>query len=299
MGQKTARDIRHNLDRKVVEQLLKKWKQENRKRFIVLSGFWIPVLEEYNAFSGFYGLHADLVHLDCAASTSWQLYDTRQSGFNHVWMANFDQGTLEYRLDVAPRILPVEFLQRDNRVIVHGGGWGIGTYRETLDELDKAGIQLDVLAYEYRDCSEARPSMRILMIDPDWMPWIREGTRHTFPPLGEVRNGRPTDYKANGSFPEVYDFIRRCKAIVSKPGAGTLIDSFSSATPLIFLNPFGSYEQKNSLLWERLGFGISFQKWRDAGFSMEIVTALHQNILQHRPHVKNFIEEYDATANLS
>ena len=45
MGQRMARDVRPNLDAQRVERLYQGWVAEERRLFIVFSGFWMPLLE--------------------------------------------------------------------------------------------------------------------------------------------------------------------------------------------------------------------------------------------------------------
>jgi UDP-N-acetylglucosamine:LPS N-acetylglucosamine transferase len=93
-------------------------------------------------------------------------------------------------------------------------------------------------------------------------------------PEGE---GLADRFRAN--FHPFYDVIRRSKAIVSKPGGCTLIDSLSSATPVVFLEPYGSAERSNGKIWEHLGFGISYTAWRETGYDASVLEQLHSNIL--------------------
>jgi UDP-N-acetylglucosamine:LPS N-acetylglucosamine transferase len=77
--------------------------------------------------------------------------------------------------------------------------------------------------------------------------------------------------------------IRRSKAIVSKPGGGTLIDSLSSATPVILLEPYGNAEEKNGELWRHLGFGVPFATWQASGYDEATLARLHASLLRaHR-----------------
>lgn len=68
---------------------------------------------------------------------------------------------------------------------------------------------------------------------------------------------------------------------MSKPGGGTLVDSLSAAAPLVYLEPFGDHERANALLWERLGFGIAYDRWAASGFARSALETLHHNLLRH------------------
>ena len=68
--------------------------------------------------------------------------------------------------------------------------------------------------------------------------------------------------------------------MVSKPGGGTLLDSLTAATPIVLLPPWGEPEAKNGELWEELGFGIDFQRWRETGFDYRVLEDLHHRLLE-------------------
>src|SRR5207253_2906817 len=121
---------------------------------------------------------------------------------------------------------PVRFVEREDRLAVHGGGWGIGTYRSKILDLQQTGYALDVVIHEPDEANHKRPEDRCLMTDPEWHPWAGE-----FPPMAEVVDQRSIIYKRSADVHSLYEVIRRCKAIVSKPGGCTLIDSLNSATP--------------------------------------------------------------------
>ena len=106
----------------------------------------------------------------------------------------------------------------------------------------------------------------------------------------------PVVFSHNSSCPEVYGLVRHNQAIISKPGGATLVDSLSAATPLILLEPYGEYEQKNGELWESMGFAISYQKWADTGYSTEVLEDLHVNLLTARARTINYVEAYSNAA---
>jgi UDP-N-acetylglucosamine:LPS N-acetylglucosamine transferase len=78
--------------------------------------------------------------------------------------------------------------------------------------------------------------------------------------------------------------VREAMAVVSKPGGGTLLDSLAAATPIVLLTPWGEPEAKNGALWEELGFGIDFQRWRETGFDHRVLEDLHHRLLEAREH---------------
>ena len=105
------------------------------------------------------------------------------------------------------------------------------------------------------------------MNDPEWCSWVKsENGLHEFPPYIEIAGEDTNSYTAESDHHWLFDVASEAMAIVAKPGAGTLIDSLASETPLILLEPFGSHELSNLELWESLGFGIRYEKWREVDF---------------------------------
>lgn len=60
------------------------------------------------------------------------------------------------------------------------------------------------------------------------------------------------------------------------------MDSLSSATPVVFLEPYGEAERSNAELWIRLGFGVSYGEWRSGGYDDRVLARLGGN-LANRP----------------
>jgi UDP-N-acetylglucosamine:LPS N-acetylglucosamine transferase len=97
--------------------------------------------------------------------------------------------------------------------------------------------------------------------------------------MNKYENGEPLPCIENGEYHSLYDVIRFNQAIISKPGGCTLIDSLASATPVILLEPYGYAEVRNSEIWQRLGYGISYPDWQASGYSMEVLARLQNNLL--------------------
>lgn len=290
MGQKVTGNIFDSFDLPVLEATLTKWINEKRSHFLVFSGFWVPIIEQYLSAIDF-KIEVDICHMDATESISWKGRDTSHSCYRHIWMFNWENRAVSSIIDIQGEP-PLMFTKRNERFIVHGGGWGIGTYKSVIPELTELGYGLDIIAYESNDISENKNKHRYFMIDPNWKAWEKDiQNSYIFPPLGEVNGNTLIQYKNNRQYSEVYNLIAQNKAIVSKPGGATIIDSLSSATPIIFLDPFGEYENVNSRLWEYLGFGISYKNWKESNFSMAVLEELHNNLLKIRPKLKNYLEE--------
>jgi UDP-N-acetylglucosamine:LPS N-acetylglucosamine transferase len=66
--------------------------------------------------------------------------------------------------------------------------------------------------------------------------------------------------------------------MISKPGGGSLLDSFTAATPLIFVDPVGEHERYNRDLWTRLGFGVTVESWLASGCSLDVLRDCQEQI---------------------
>jgi len=276
-GQRLAGDASTSLPEQAQLEIMAGWRAREVKRFVVFSGFWLPVLERFGAEA------VDVCHVDSVISPSFQKTQTSLDP-RRIWLADADAGTIPFSIPVT-REEPVAWDERDRRLLVHGGGWGMGTYRERAVELRAAGFALDVVAYEDRDAAERDPGVRYFMVDPDWHPWLDDG----YPPFGEVTDpGSPPEYTRGIGHHSSFDLARTALATVSKPGGGTLLDSLWSATPTVLLEPFGAHERRNAQLWESLGFGISFERWQGTGFSLEVLADSHHVLNEARRELSDY-----------
>jgi len=114
-----------------------------------------------------------------------------------------------------------------------------------------------------------------------WNAWDRDAAGVlAFPPMQEVIDRTVVRALRNADYHSMHDVIRASKAIVSKPGGCTLIDSLAAATPVVLLQPFGYAEDTNATIWKHLGFGISYAAWRETGYDEAVLARLHANILR-------------------
>jgi hypothetical protein len=275
-GQRLAASPLPVLDEAAVRTLLREWKQRSVSHFAVFSGYWLPLLHDYRSGTP-WPVRIDLCRLDAAPMSSFEHGGPAPAGSRDICLADLARLTLPWTIPIATSA-PVSWGDRNGRVLAHGGGWGIGTYRARIDELP-ASLGVDVLAYESVDVDHSNANFRFFMMDPEWHPWLDTD----YPPLGQVFPDTgcpiPAEYARGGEYPPLFDLTRRALAIISKPGGGTILDSVWSATPIVLLEPFTKSEASNASLWEALGFGISFEKWRATGFATAVLEELHENLV--------------------
>ncbi|MEU8349587.1 hypothetical protein [Streptomyces sp. NPDC048845] len=272
-GRRLLTDPSSAVTGRAVDALTDVWRARGVTRFVVLSGFWLPILEKYLA-----GCEdpppVDLCHVDSVFSPSFRGLGRSALNPRHIRLADHAGGRVPYSIPVT-REPAVPWADRDRRLLVHGGGWGMGTYRGHVPEFRDRGWELDVLAYEQADVT-ADEGIRYFMLDPAWHPWQDNG----YPPFGRALPGEPVRYTRGTGHHGSFDLARTATAMVSKPGGGTLLDSLWSATPLVLLDPFGEHEEHNARLWTRLGFAIGLQDWRATGCDPDVLAELHRALLQ-------------------
>lgn len=279
LAHQMARGVEHCLDDALVQALLARWLQQERRHFIVWAGFWLPLLERYRRMLGARRLEVDHCRIDAVVSASFRVHPELDGAGHEVWLWSWARRRIEHEIPVSDET-PLPFAARGDRLVVHGGGWGIGTYQTTVPELAQTRYALDVVIHDFAEAPPPRVDDRAFMLDPGWCAWVRDAAGiSTFPPMIEVSDRARRNALHNVDHHPMYNVIRASKAIISKPGGCTLVDSLASATPVVLLEPYGYGEESNARLWEHMGFGISYAAWRATGYDPEVLTRLHANIL--------------------
>jgi hypothetical protein len=222
MGHKMTKDIQFSLDDELVSFILNSWESEHRSDFIVWSGFWMPIIEKYRQQVAPKQVNVDLCRIDADVSATFKSYTNFDRSDREIWLWNWREQKLGYELPVTTAA-PIPYAARSDRFVIHGGGWGIGTYTNKIAELAANNISLDIVAYEVAEAAQQHSQHRYFMVDPTWSPWLQDANRQPeFPPFGEITNS--PNFKNRAEYHELFDVIRQSKAIISKPGGGTLID---------------------------------------------------------------------------
>lgn len=280
LAHRMLRDLSPPFDAMKVERLIERWRGEDRRRFSVWSGFWLPIVHRYRAAARG-PLQIDLCRIDAQISATFrvhqQLCDELAAESRDVWLWNLERKALDRAVPVTARA-PLRWDDRAERLVTHGGGWGLGTYRERFPKLEAHGFALDVVVRNPSEADGGGGSTRYFMVDPAWRAWEEEGCQ--FPPFGEF--GDTNGFRRRGEHHEIFDLIGAARAIVSKPGGGTLIDSLASATPVVLLEPYGYAEEANAVVWETLGLGVRWERWCESGFSAKLLAELHRNLVARR-----------------
>lgn len=299
MGHKLAKPVDSSLDEEAVQRLVDGWKRAGVTRFAVFTGFWLPILERYKEAAGI-PLDIRLIRLDAIDTPSYKVHKQLYLSYDNVWF--YDSSKLSPGSYLASdEEEPLPYAQRTGRILIHGGGWGIGTYAGTISELQKLGHSLDVVVYDPSEVKEDDGVTRYFGTEASWDPWSKDAQEcHTFPPM--VRYVRQDDVLREfplGSYSAYTDLMRNCAAIISKPGGATLNDSLAFGIPLVMLEPFGDHELHNSAYWESRGFGIRFAEWKARDFSKPMLQEICRRLLEQRSKINHYGRNIYAAENSS
>jgi hypothetical protein len=290
-ARKIPHDIRASLDMNSIQVLLKNWHNEQRKHFIVWSGFWLPILEDYSSQVNLHSLNIDFCRIDAAITPSFKQYCNSFLKRREIWFWQLEREELVNDLPVIER-QPRLWNDRHERYLLHGGGWGLGNYLNKACELEQHGFALNVIVRDTQVIITPLQGNRYLRINPSWFPWDqKKGESLQFPPLEEWDgiSFQPLSSDLNQHL--LIPLMEECKAVISKPGGGTLIDAYGTATPLVMLEPYGESEKANSVLWAQLGYGIAYDEWKRTGFSSSVLAKIHQNLLERKQTI-NYPQSY-------
>jgi hypothetical protein len=278
-SQKKTGDIADTFDLHLIEELSAQWETDGIRVFCVFSGFWLPVIKFHKQRHSGTSFDIHLCYMDAVPSTSWKPFLNESATYSEHRLFDYYGKKVNCHMQISDVNIKK---QRQDRVVVHGGGWGMGSYRRAVEKLSERELSMDIICYERNDIKNIKGS-RNFMIDPCWKPWEMTDSAYIFPPFAEVKADACPVFEIPDHHPAVYDLVSQARAVISKPGGATLLDSFSSATPLVFMNePFGDYEEKNGELWRMLGFGIDFDTWCKSNFSIPLLNDLHENIIKYK-----------------
>ncbi len=287
VASKIPMDIRKSIDHERVNELIHRWKAEGRERFVLLSGHWIYIMDMYREIAE-RPLAVDLLYVDSAYAPSWKSFYKLNPGFHKTYreinLYDRNQNKMNYTIGVDGFEVK-DYRKREKKLVVHGGGWGMGTYREKIPDLLENGYFLDIVAYKESE-NQCDKQIQYRMNDRHWCAWEKDrDTSYDFPPYIEFIGDQAVKRESRKENHWLLDVTNEARGIVAKPGAGTLLDSFITETPLVILEAFGAHEKSNHKVWETLGFGVTYADWAASGYSEDVLLQLHNNISRYKENV--------------
>ena len=156
----------------------------------------------------------------------------------------------------APELRKLPHGLRELDYVAHGGGWAMGDFRERLTQLRGRGA---ILLPRDRALAEAATILPRARLFHD----VEVGADR-FAQLAEV-TAEGTRLHAAAPHHGALQVIARARAIVSKPGGGSVVDAYLAGTPILYLDPISLYEQGNAEFIEATGIGMSLERFMAAG----------------------------------
>lgn len=291
MSQQLVRDISPTLDAQALAALAAQLDAAGVSRLLVLSGFWLPWAAAYARERAHCTVEA--LHIDSVPSPSWLPYAQRPEFAEaaHRYFIDRAAARAAYRLEIGESA-PIAHPQRPPELLLHGGGWSVGTFAAALDDALGAGYRASIVRGAVADL-QPREGVRNLLLDPQWRAWRDTGPQQLgeFPRLGFLDADGALRYRQSETVPDLFEITRASLAVVSKPGGSTLIDSMAAATPVLFLAPSGKHEQANAEAWIERGYGAWFEQWREQGAQREALERMHAQLLRDRATVPEYCRQ--------
>jgi hypothetical protein len=281
------------------DELIERLSEECYDSIITFSGFWIPFLNNLMDACGYYSDRIYGIHMDAGYSLSWKGVD--HSRIREIWLYNLEQGKvlgiLEKPYD-AEKVMNHHNAENEKnhyvinapRILVHGGGWGIGEYASKIETLNKLGYVMDIIIYYPEELNRSDKLNNYYLLDPEWKP---DDKRQEYPRLLIFKNDKWEQFGDSSSeLNPIRILMQRADAVLSKPGGGTLSDSLITATPLIFGEELAKYEADNKKMWIDSGFAIDYSSFINIPDDREMLSEIKNNLLRAQsglPHVLSVI----------
>lgn len=172
----------------------------------------------------------------------------------------------------APTLKLRPYDQRDFAFATHGGGWAMGNFRDVLDQLPGPAA---ILLPRERAMAEKAALLPRASLFFDIETGAEAGT--DFARLAEVTE---TGYRILPPMQHhgALEVIARSRALVSKPGGATVVDSYLAQTPVLYLDPISIYEQGNADFIEATGIGMRLSDFLAKGADPALLEACARNL---------------------
>ncbi|WP_046745909.1 hypothetical protein [Kordia zhangzhouensis] len=278
------------LSNEKTEALLQEWANNVSTHFLCFSGLWLDTLETYTKQHP--SCTIDICRVDSAVSATWEALKRHHDLIaNDFSFFNAQTNEINYVLHI-PEVQPLPYSERADAVAMHGGGWDLGEFTKMTNHFTNA--------YHVNLIVNAAPKLSTENItlyanQPNWNPLYDDG----FPSFGRMESDSTLLLQDYQKHPGILTVLAQSKAIVSKPGGMTLMDSLITETPLLFLKTVGKNEQSNQQLWEQLQLGMSLPNWLQSEQKATLLQEMQTNLLAIKAKTPCFITAYtNLIANL-
>ncbi|MFI1418651.1 hypothetical protein ACH4VX_11735 [Streptomyces sp. NPDC020731] len=258
--------------------LFDEWDAAEVGSVTVLSGFWTEIVAAYVDRRP--DVLVDVCHVDAVPSPSHR-HAAELTGSTHTWLLDARTNTLNETIPVTRAGARLPWESRSIGFLAHGGGWGMGTHAAAASRLVAEGQSVSLILPE--PWSDPPAGLSTYHQDPSWE--TSPGT--AFPRLVAGPDTVAPSFGSREHWADTFELTRRSRAVVSKPGAGTLIDSLNAATPVLFTEALGGWELANERVWCALGFGMRLSEWLDKR-DPAVLRAMHERLHAARDGVASY-----------
>ncbi len=277
----------NKFDEEKLSKLFNTWENNRSTHFLCFSGLWLEALNDYKSIVP--EIIIDCCRVDSEISATWEALrkykNLIRSDFSFF---NATQHKINYILNI-PSIKPKPFHARNPEVTIHGGGWDLGNFKDTLKVIEQSNYHVNLILNDLEQLTLQSTTNKsdTYANKPKWNPLFEEG----FPPFGKLR-GSQLELTNSIEYPGVLKVIIQSSAIMSKPGGMTLMDSLITETPLIFLKSIGKNENGNRRLWENLQIGLTIEDWNTSNFSITVLEEMYHKIIHIKKETPCLVTTY-------
>lgn len=259
-------------DENALADLMNRIRDENYDALVTFSGFWVDFLNELADSCPVYKDRIYAVHMDAGYSLSWK--DKDKGVVREIWLYNLEKNRAEHLPEEPDNAEEPEA----GRILVHGGGWGIGEYQSKTEHLRRLGYKLDIIIYYPEEIDDSDDVCDYYLLDPSWQAGKDDSE---YPRLLKYEDGEWHSFGDGSGGNPLRLLVKRASAVLSKPGGGTLADSLVTATPLIFSEELAGYEADNKRFWTGKGCGTEYADFAamDRGEADRALSEMRHNIL--------------------
>lgn len=263
--------------------LFEEWEHNNTSHFLCFSGLWLATLKNYKDKNPHCVI--DACRVDSAVAATWEALSTHENLIaNDVSFFNAKEGKINYVLQI-PEIQPLPYSERTQNVTIHGGGWDLGDFATKTAQFTE-DYHANLIVNDLHEVSDQNSTL--YANKSTYNPLYDDG----FPPFGRIDSDSKPTYANYEKHPGILTVLAKSKAIVSKPGGMTLMDSLIAETPLIFLKSVGKNEHSNQQLWETLGLGISLKTWLQSDEKEVLLNEMQARITALKKKTPCFLKTY-------
>lgn len=245
--------------------------------FVVFSGQWAAVLAQ----SGIAPKRIVFVQIDIGQSPSWKQHEEAvdpllQNGATAYQLSALDGSQRLVTVDHVSDI--VQWPARERVIVVHGGGWALGPLDAAATAMAGRGWRIQKMLGSRAPSENTAEDIECYTIPGDWAPWKCPVGR-PFPPLFAVGEYGGRQMVSDGQRHQLLKMMGKSCAVVCKPGGMSLAESALTATPLLFLDPYGPHESENAAHWIAQGFGLPYMEWIARGSDPQDLVSMHRRLV--------------------